>query len=225
MRSPVITLSLVAAAVISPTVTSAAPIDAPSHGSVTPTSFYHTPAGGNVASPSSGLVSRSFSPTSLVNEIFARALPGGQKNSSSSQWDVSNPKKYWRRALQAIYRRMDDSQTMGGNAHTGNTGDVNGGAVNNPDTTMNQGMPVILNMSSNNAGVGGHSNSGCGVSGKSSSRGTGGNASSGNSGDAIGGDVNGSPSGMFNYDSNNAGGAGQSETGCAYGGDSNEKTA
>lgn len=90
---------------------------------------------------------------------------------------------------------------MGGNAHSGNSGNVNGGSVYNPDTTGNQGMPVLMNMNSNNAGTGGGSESGCAGAGKSGSSGVGGNASSGSSGDAHGGSVNGPPSGMINMDS------------------------
>lgn len=100
-----------------------------------------------------------------------------------------------------LFSRADDSQTTGGNAHSGSSGDVNGGSVENPDTTLNQGMPTVMNMNSNNAGGGGQSGTGCATSGKSSDTGSGGNASSGNSGKAVGGSVKGSPSGMVNVGS------------------------
>lgn len=96
---------------------------------------------------------------------------------------------------------MDDGRTLGGNAHSGSSGDVSGGSVNNPDTTNNQNMPVLMNMSSNNGGTGGHSKAGCAAAGKSGNQGTGGNASSGDSGRAQGGSVNGPPSGMVNMNS------------------------
>lgn len=88
--------------------------------------------------------------------------------------------------------------TEGGNAHSGNSGSVAGGAVHNTDTTNNENMPVLMNWSSNNAGDGGKSDSGCVASGKSSAKGVGGNATSGNSGAATGGEVDGPPSGMLN---------------------------
>ena len=91
---------------------------------------------------------------------------------------------------------MDDSQTSGGNAHTGKSGDVSGGSVDSGD---NSGAPLgtIMNVNSNNAGTGGGSTTGCAAGGKGES---GGNASSGDSGRAEGGHVKGSGA-MINMDS------------------------
>ncbi|KAI0082204.1 hypothetical protein K474DRAFT_841604 [Panus rudis PR-1116 ss-1] len=134
-----------------------------------------------------------------------------------------SPREFWQRTVDTfttnLTKRVSDDSTMGGNAHTGNSGNVSGGSVNNPDSTMNEGMPTIMNVNSYNAGTGGKSASGCAASGKSAS-GAGGNASSGNSGNAEGGSVGGSPSGMINMNSSNAGEAGETMTGCANGGDS-----
>lgn len=121
---------------------------------------------------------------------------------------------------------------MGGNAYTGNSGDVNGGDVVNQGD--NYGMPTLMNMNSNNAGTGGNSIAGCANGGHGNGRGSGGNAYSGSSGNAQGGNVWNS-GGVMNIDSSesscwsgcavadhlvdNAGGAGLSQTGCATGGD------
>lgn len=138
--------------------------------------------------------------------------------------ELHSPKKFWKKAVGTystyvshIYakpdephptfppfsmtKRVDDGTTQGGNAHTGNSGNVFGGSVHNTDTTNNQNMPVLMNMNSNNAGRGGKSKAGCAASGKSSTKGIGGNASSGDSGEAYGGDVDGPPSGMVNVNS------------------------
>ncbi len=92
------------------------------------------------------------------------------------------------------HKRMDDTQTTGGNAHTGHSGSVDGGSVDSGD---NGGMPVLMNVNSNNAGLGGGSTTGCAASGKGLA---GGNASSGDSGHATGGSVQGT-GGMMNVDS------------------------
>ncbi|CAL1696573.1 unnamed protein product [Somion occarium] len=150
----------------------------------------------------------------------------GDETHGPAEWSIS-PREFWKKTIDTLAhhtKRMDDSGTLGGNAHSGNSGNVDGGSVYNPDTTMNEGMPTLMNMNSNNAGTGGGSKSGCAGAGKTSSAGSGGNASSGNSGTAHGGSVSGAPSGMINVDSNNAGGAGETETGCATGGDSHAST-
>ncbi|KAI0335989.1 hypothetical protein GY45DRAFT_571308 [Cubamyces sp. BRFM 1775] len=114
-------------------------------------------------------------------------------------------------------KRTTDDGTLGGNAYTGNSGDVDGGDVVNQGN--NFGMPTLMNMNSNNAGAGGGSLSGCANGGRGNTdRGAGGNAYSGSSGNAQGGSVWNS-GGVMNVDSNNAGGAGTSQTGCATGGD------
>ncbi len=131
------------------------------------------------------------------------------------------------------YKRTDDNSTLGGNAYTGNSGDVDGGDVVNQGD--NYGMPTMLNMNSNNAGSGGNSVAGCANGGHGNGRGSGGNAYSGSSGNAQGGSVFNSGA-IMNIDSSafyliygldvlitvstdNAGGAGLSQTGCANGGD------
>ncbi|KAJ3483424.1 hypothetical protein NLI96_g6326 [Meripilus lineatus] len=227
MRTPIVTVAVITAAVLSPTLSSATPIPG-SHTSVA--------EGGPSFLEGRSLVGLGF------NEILSRREPNRQNSYSSSGWTM-NPKKFWKKAVGTystyvshIYakpdephptfppfsmtKRVDDGTTQGGNAHTGNSGNVFGGSVHNTDTTNNQNMPVLMNMNSNNAGRGGKSKAGCAASGKSSTKGIGGNASSGDSGEAYGGDVDGPPSGMVNVNSNNAGGAGDSETGCAVGGDS-----
>lgn len=127
------------------------------------------------------------------------------------------------------FPRTDDADTMGGNAYTGSTGDVSGGSIEN--IASNDGMPTLMNINSNNAGAGGTSESGCsaggyssdashgtnGDSGSDASNGAGGNAYSGSTGGAEGGSVN-NVGGMVNMDSNNAGAAGTSASGCATGG-------
>ena len=108
---------------------------------------------------------------------------------------ASNPcNPYLSLTATASRKRLDDSQTTGGNAHTGKAGAVDGGSVDSGD---NGGMPTLMNINSNNAGTGGGSTTGCAASGKGA---TGGNASSGDSGTATGGDVRGT-GGMMNVDS------------------------
>ncbi|TBU35070.1 hypothetical protein BD311DRAFT_773223 [Dichomitus squalens] len=118
-----------------------------------------------------------------------------------------------------LVKRVSDLDTLGGNAHTGNSGDVDGGDVVN--MADNFGMPTFLNMNSNNAGTGGGSVGGCAVGGHSTKKGYGGNAYAGTPGQAMGGNVWNS-GGMMNVDSNNAGAAGLSKTGCAYAGNVTE---
>lgn len=91
-------------------------------------------------------------------------------------------------------KRTDDTQTTGGNAHSGKAGNVDGGSVDSGD---NGGMFTLMNIHSNNAGTGGTSDPGCAVAGKGVG---GGNASSGDTGTATGGKVEGS-GGMMNIDS------------------------
>lgn len=119
-------------------------------------------------------------------------------------------------------RRTDDASTMGGNAYTGNSGDVSGGSIAN--IANNDGMPTIMNIDSNNAGLGGTSSSGCASGGYTDQNGAAGNAYSGSAGNAEGGNVS-NVGGMFNYNSNNAGTAGTSSTGCATGGNVDEAPA
>lgn len=96
-------------------------------------------------------------------------------------------------------KRTGDEGTLGGNAYTGSSGDVDGGDVVNQGN--NFGMPTIMNMNSNNAGPGGTTKSGCASGGQGNSdRGSGGNAYSGSSGNAIGGSVWNS-GGVMNVDS------------------------
>lgn len=86
-----------------------------------------------------------------------------------------------------LKKRISDLDTLGGNAHSGNTGEVSGGSVAN--LAENDGMPTLMNMNSNNAGMGGTS-SACGATGgHSNAKGFGGNAYAGSAGKAIGGSV------------------------------------
>ncbi|EMD41678.1 hypothetical protein CERSUDRAFT_90250 [Gelatoporia subvermispora B] len=117
-----------------------------------------------------------------------------------------------------LEKRLDDAATNGGNAYTGDSGNVDGGSVLNE--AINDGMPTLLNMNSNNAGEGGFSGSGCAAGGYGNLDGGGGNGYAGSSGSARGGSVK-NVGGMMNVNSNNAGGAGTSMTGCAIGGASN----
>ena len=93
---------------------------------------------------------------------------------------------------------MNDEDTLAGNAHTGNSGDVNGGDVVN--MADNFGMPTLMDVNSNNAGTGGGSVGGCAIGGHSNSKGLGGNAYSGTPGQAMGGNVWNS-GGIMNIDS------------------------
>jgi len=216
MRTPVIAISLLGAAVMSPTL--AAPT-ANVHRKTDSHSIHHprVPSGGDNTEL---LTSRSLFGLGLDSRDHIP--PSG----NTASWRVM-PREFWKKVdpPTGLVKRLSDAQTMGGNAHSGNSGSTNGGSVYNPDETNNQGMPVIMNMNSNNAGLGGASTSGCAASGRGSKVGTGGNASSGNSGSAVGGNVEGSPGGMVNVNSNNAGTAGESTTGCATGGDTHDPEA
>ena len=66
-------------------------------------------------------------------------------------------------------KRVNDEDTLAGNAHTGNSGDVNGGDVVN--MADNFGMPTLMDVNSNNAGTGGGSVGGCAIGGHSNSKG------------------------------------------------------
>ncbi|OCH96628.1 hypothetical protein OBBRIDRAFT_14517 [Obba rivulosa] len=121
-------------------------------------------------------------------------------------------------SIDNLEKRLNDADTLGGNAYTGDSGNVDGGSVINE--AINYGMPTILNMNSNNAGGGGFSGSGCSAGGFGDHNGGGGNGYSGSSGNARGGDVE-NVGGMMNVNSNNAGTAGTSMTGCAVGGAAN----
>ena len=97
-----------------------------------------------------------------------------------------------------LVKRTTDDGTLGGNAYSGNSGDVDGGDVVNKSN--NFGMPTLMNMNSNNAGAGGGSLSGCSNGGHGNGRGAGGNSYSGSSGNAEGGSVWNS-GGVMNVDS------------------------
>ncbi|TCD67527.1 hypothetical protein EIP91_012281 [Steccherinum ochraceum] len=219
MRTPVIAISLLGAAVFSPTF--AAPAGTQTHST-------HRQLQSGKSDGLAGteiLASRSLAGLGF-KELLSRDRSSSQKDSGN--WSIV-PREFWKKGdatkslkKRNLKKRLGDERTMGGNAHSGSSGAVNGGSVYNTDSTNNEGMPVLMNMNSNNAGLGGESTTGCANSGKGSVRGVGGNASSGNSGSAMGGSVNGPPSGMFNMNSNNAGQAGESATGCATGGDTVE---
>ncbi|KAI0824175.1 hypothetical protein BC628DRAFT_1380143 [Trametes gibbosa] len=154
---------------------------------------------------------RTIAPRALdADAVGGNAYYSGATKEISSDSLSNNAKSI------ALAKRTDDNGTLGGNAYTGNSGDVDGGDVVNQGN--NFGAPTILNMNSNNAGSGGESMSGCAFGGRGNTdRGSGGNAYSGSSGTAEGGNVFNS-GGMMNVDSNNAGTAGTSESGCASGG-------
>ncbi|KAK7694464.1 hypothetical protein QCA50_001650 [Cerrena zonata] len=213
MRTPSLSVSfLTAAAILSPALVNAAPAATHHSESYSPSTHHHSSGGVPAAST---LVNRGLG---FFNDVFTRSEPTERTISAHD---------FWKRTVDTLIhhnKRVDDSQTQGGNAHSGNSGNVNGGSVYNPDTTMNEGMPTLMNMNSNNGGTGGEADSGCAGAGKSGSSGVGGNASSGNTGDAHGGTVSGGPSGMVNVDSNNAGNAGTTKTGCATGGSTHDAT-
>jgi len=156
------------------------------------------------------------SPQQLSKKALDKDTAGGNAYSGSAG-DVSGGSTGGIRhgGLGAFDRRTDDADTMGGNAYTGNSGDVSGGSIEN--IASSDGMPTLMNINSNNAGLGGASASGCATGGYTNQNGAGGNAYSGSAGNAEGGSVN-NVGGMINMDSNNAGAAGTSSTGCATGG-------
>ncbi|KAI0082205.1 hypothetical protein K474DRAFT_1655548 [Panus rudis PR-1116 ss-1] len=114
-------------------------------------------------------------------------------------------------------KRLSDDQTAGGNAHTGSTGDVSSGNINNeagPDST-------IVNDSGGNIPAAGESISGDATGGNGRGEGPGGNATTGDSGDAEGGSINNDAGMVQNLSgSNNAGDGGVSMSGVANGGGS-----
>ncbi|KAH9937516.1 uncharacterized protein B0H18DRAFT_200331 [Fomitopsis serialis] len=160
------------------------------------------------------------SPQQLSKKALDKDTAGGNAYSGSAG-DVSGGGAGGIRhgGLSAFDRRTNDDDTMGGNAYTGNSGDVSGGSIEN--IANNDGMPTLMNIGSNNAGLGGTSTSGCATGGYTDQNGAGGNAYSGSAGNAEGGSVN-NVGGMVNMNSNNAGAAGTSTTGCATGGNVDE---
>ncbi|KAF7789883.1 hypothetical protein EIP86_000831 [Pleurotus ostreatoroseus] len=233
MRSPAIVFSLFAVSALSPSLVYGSPVPNGLSQHVNPGASDHHRTSSGVAARGLGFLGEVFArsestptvrtaPTSKPKVASIANIPVGKrefwkrattKNSAhdlqlASVADISGTKQ------EVSHRkRLDDSQTTGGNAHTGKAGAVDGGSVDSGD---NGGMPTLMNINSNNAGTGGGSTTGCAASGKGA---TGGNASSGDSGTATGGDVRGT-GGMMNVDSNNAGSAGESSTGCATGGNS-----
>ncbi|CDO72397.1 hypothetical protein BN946_scf184977.g96 [Trametes cinnabarina] len=204
MRTPSLACALFAAAALSPALVSGAPFPTP--GSYSSEVFAVSKAGSNAPADDSAAPIEHTRPRIGIKEI-REALPDHQPQGWFDRNEASRS---------AFFKRTTDDGTLGGNAYTGNSGDVNGGDVVNEGD--NFGMPTLMNMNSNNAGAGGGSLSGCAGGGYGGSRGAGGNAYSGSSGNAEGGEVFNS-GGVMNVDSNNAGSAGTSQTGCATGGD------
>lgn len=210
MRSPAIVFSVVAVSALSPSVLGS-PL--PAHSNV-PATIEHR--------RSNPVTARGLG---FLDNIFARAdVPPAATKSKPKVATVMgytlggrDLREFWKKddsissGSRSHAKRLDDSATTGGNAHTGTAGAVDGGSVYTGD---NGGMPTIMNVNSNNGGRGGGSSTGCASGGLGA---TGGNASSGDSGSATGGHVSGS-GGMMNVDSNNAGDAGQSASGCAEAG-------
>ncbi|TFK87962.1 hypothetical protein K466DRAFT_585967 [Polyporus arcularius HHB13444] len=231
MRSP--TLAIVTVAVLTTVLVNASPLPEPgsynshvyavsspdSAPSSAPSPRLHPIIGTKVArdaapdhSPSIFAISK-IGPRELLKRALDAFTTGGNAYSGStgtvSGGSVANKG--------GSAKREDDESTLGGNAYTGSAGDVSGGDVVNKSD--NFGMPTLMNMNSNNAGLGGGSESGCANGGHGDpSRGAGGNSYSGTAGKAEGGSVWNS-GGVMNVDSNNAGAAGLSKTGCATGGD------
>ncbi|GBE78179.1 hypothetical protein BKA93DRAFT_303091 [Sparassis latifolia] len=170
----------------------------------------------------SSILERKIEPRKISPRLSSRALDkdtAGGNAYSGSAGDASGGSA-GRDTLGVDYtytreKRTTDADTLGGNAYTGSTGDASGGGVSN--VSNDAGMPTIMNVNSNNAGLGGTSASGCSSGGLGNNNGAGGNAYSGSSGNAEGGSVS-NVGGMFNMDSNNGGAAGYSESGCATGG-------
>ncbi|THH31986.1 hypothetical protein EUX98_g2198 [Antrodiella citrinella] len=117
----------------------------------------------------------------------------------------------------AYKKRALDRYTAGGNAKSGDTGDVDSGNINNiagPDNT-------ITNMGGNNVPQAGDTISGDATGGAGRGLGPGGNAETGDTGTANGGFVNNSAGVVNNVGpGNNAGDGGVSQTGEATGGTS-----
>ncbi|OBZ78763.1 hypothetical protein A0H81_00593 [Grifola frondosa] len=214
MRTPALTCTIFVVAVLSPNLTSAAPFANP--GSFNSDVFA-------ISSPQESPSSRAFNGPVQPRKIGPRGLWKRTRNQDTAGGNAGSSSDVSGGSIQNIpsvfMKRVDNDKTLGGNANTGSSGDVNGGSVYNtvPEgQSSNNGMPVLFNWNSNNAGQGGGSTSGCAKGGHGSD-GAGGNADSGNSGNAEGGGVY-NYGGMVNMDSNNAGKAGTTESGCATGG-------
>jgi len=135
------------------------------------------------------------------------AKPSTTKQDSGHTTGEKLTKRLWKRAR--------DEETAGGNARSGNTGDVDSGNINNiagQDST-------ITNMGGNNVPQAGDTISGDATGGAGRHRGPGGNAYTGDTGTADGGYVN-NMAGVVNNmgPGNNAGDGGISRSGEATGG-------
>ncbi|RPD63120.1 hypothetical protein L227DRAFT_609021 [Lentinus tigrinus ALCF2SS1-6] len=225
MRIP--TLTIVSAAVLSTALVNASPLPQP--GSYNSNVYA-------VSSPGSAPNSASSSPSPHLHPVIGtKVAREPSPDHSPSIFTVSKlgPRELLKRALDAFtaggnvdngefVKRTTDDETLGGNAYTGNSGPVDGGSIVNQGN--NFGTPTLMNMNSNNAGDGGESTAGCAIGGHGNDRGPGGNAHSGDPGSAVGGSVWNSGA-VMNIDSNNAGKAGESRTGCATGGDVSDLSA
>ncbi|EKM59743.1 uncharacterized protein PHACADRAFT_25829 [Phanerochaete carnosa HHB-10118-sp] len=110
------------------------------------------------------------------------------------------------------FRKRQD----GGNARSGNSGDVSGGDVINEG----DGDGTITNDDSSTGGVGGTTSSGNAIGGAGYGFGNGGDAETGNAGDAFGGSVVNSGGNVDNTGGGSTGGTGGTSTsGTAVGGD------
>lgn len=134
-------------------------------------------------------------------------------------------------------KRSYDADTAGGNAHTGDSSDVNGGSVANvadDDGTITNNDSCELFIVAPSAwlftplfyiafgGNGGETATGNADGGNGNGRGPGGNASTGNSGNARGGNVANLGGNVDNTGGSNiAGNGGTSTTGTAVGGNVN----
>ncbi|KAI0768454.1 hypothetical protein BD413DRAFT_479340 [Trametes elegans] len=245
MRTPSLACALFAAAALSPALVSGAPAPAPAPGSYSSDVF-------SVSKPGSGPPPDNAPVSHSHPRIGIKEVRDARPDHQPQIWNERKiaPRSFWRKALDAdtaggnaysgatndvsdgavtndshdlaMVKRTTDDGTLGGNAYTGSSGDVDGGDVVNQGD--NYGMPTLMNMNSNNAGAGGDSTSGCAAGGHGNgNRGAGGNAYSGSSGNAQGGGVWNS-GGVMNVDSNNAGSAGTSQSGCATGGDVSDGT-
>ncbi|KAI0651679.1 hypothetical protein C8Q79DRAFT_922363 [Trametes meyenii] len=230
MRTPSISCAIFAAAVLSPVLTAASPLPSPGRFS---SEVHAVSVPVNQPPPGEGTtVGRD---PRIGTKYSREALPdhqpqnwAGRKIGPRTIWpkpldEMAGGNAYYSGTVDSVDRgsvlnkakRDSDDGTLGGNAHSGNSGDVGGGNVVNEGG--NSGMVTILNMNSNNGGKGGSSETGCASGGHGNGRGSGGNGYSGNSGNAQGGNVN-NDGGMMNIDSNNAGDAGTTKSGCATGG-------
>ncbi|KAH9944533.1 uncharacterized protein BXZ73DRAFT_97017 [Epithele typhae] len=223
MRAP--TLLIVALAALGSRIANASPIPAGSFNSNVFT-VSHKPVTNADSPPATpNLVLRDASPdhsptlwsfkTSKIGprDLIARALNAFRAVGSSTGGSAV------KHADHALEKRVLDEDTFGGNAQTGDSGNVDGGDIIN--FADNYGIPTILNQNSNNGGTGGNSLAGCASGGRGGNHVAGGNGRSGTAGNAKGGSVFNSGA-VVNVDSNNAGNAGLTQTGCAYGGDVEE---